>query len=109
MLVGDENLGHLLGFIAESAQRRHIVCHQFAHIERSAQLLGRCIKVGLEAGVNQYHLVARVDEEVLQTAAIDDLVVEGFPTLLATEGERLVHEAAVKHADSFDFHNSLEL
>ena len=46
-------------------------------------------------------------EEVLQTAAINDLVVEGFPTLLAAKGERLVHEAAIKHADRFDFHNCL--
>ena len=107
VLVGNEDLGHLLGFVACNGEGLHIVGHFIAHIERSAILPGRSCKVGFEAGVNQYHLVARVDEKVLQTAAVDDLGIEGLASLFAAKGERLVHETAIKHADCFDFHNCL--
>ena len=69
-----------------------------------SKLPGRSIVAALEAGVHEDDLLAGVNKEVLQTAAVNDLFVEGFLALLAPEGERLVHETAVEHANSFYFH-----
>ena len=65
MLVGDEDAGHLFRLIAQSLEGCHKVGNGFAHIERSAQLLGWSGEAGLEACIDEYHFVTRVDEEVL--------------------------------------------
>ncbi len=108
MLVGDENLGHLLSLVAQSRERLDIVVQLLAHVERRAQLLGRSGSARLEPRVNEDDTLIRVKQEILQAATIDDLLVKAVLALLTTESERLVHETAVEHTDSMnsiDFHN----
>ena len=109
VLVGDEDLRHLLRLVAQCSERCHIVIHLVAHVERCAQLLGRNRHSGLEACVDEDDAFVSLDEEVLQRTAIDDLLVEHVLAFLAAKGKRLVHEAMVKHAhglNCFDSHNS---
>ena len=109
MLVGNEDFGHLLRLVAQCSERRHIVVHLVAHVEWCAQLLGWGRHAGLEARVDEDDTFVGLDEEVLERAAIDDLLVEHVLTFLSAKGERLMHEAVVIHAhglDSFDFHNN---
>lgn len=108
MLVGDENLGHLLSLVAQSRERLDIVVQLLAHVERRAQLLGRSGSARLETRVNEDDTLIRVKQEILQAATIDDLLVKAVLALLTTESERLIHETAVEHTDgmnSIDFHN----
>ena len=107
VLVGDEDFCHLLRLVAQLGERCHIVVHFVTHEERCAQLLGRNRHAGLEACIDEDDAFVSLDEEVLERAAIDDLLVECFFTFLTAEGKRLVHKAVVIHAhglDSFDFH-----
>lgn len=108
MLMGDENLGHLLSLVAQSRERLDIVVQLLAHVERRTQLLGRSGSARLEPRVNEDDTLIRVKQEILQAATIDDLLVKAVLALLTTESERLVHETAIEHTDgmnSIDFHN----
>jgi len=104
MLVSDENLRHLLGLVACLSEGFHVVGHLLAHIERCAELLGRDRELRLETCVDKDDLLSRVDEEVLQRVAIDDLFVKSIFTLLTAKGKGLSHKPAVEHTDSFDYH-----
>ena len=104
MLVRDKNLGYLLRLVAQLGKGLHIILHFLAHIEWRAQFLLRCLKVVLESSVDQNHLVASVNQKVLQTAAVDNLLVGTFLTFTA-KGKLLVHKTAIEHANCFNLHN----
>ena len=104
MLVGQQDLGHLLGTVAHLLEGGREVVVLLAHVEGSAQLLGRLLVVVLEASVHQNHLVAHVDEEALQAATVDDLLIKLVFPFFSAEGERLVHKSAINHFNSFNFH-----
>ena len=103
MLVGDEYLRHLFWLVAQFGECLHIVLQLFAHIERCAEFLGRSLHVVLEACIHEYHLVTHVNEEVLETAAVDDLFVCVLFAFTA-ESKLLVHKTMVEHSYCLDFH-----
>ena len=104
MLVGDQNLADLLRLISEFFERVNIVIAFDSHKNRR-----RGIRYGLwdlfrHAGVDQDHLVPRVDHIVLQARPIAHSRVKGLRAVLSAEGEGLQHISLVIQFYSADFH-----
>ena len=104
VLVGNEYLRHLFRLVAEGGEGVHIVGYLFAHIERCTEFLGRSGHASLEAGINEYHLLACINKKVLQRAAVDDLFVKILLAFLTAKGKLLGHKPTVVHSNCFNFH-----
>ena len=104
VLVGEQDLGHLLRLVAESGQCFHIGADVFAR-EDQRSLVGVLLGCTCRnTGIYQYDLRACIYQVVLQAAAIADVVVKLVHTLLTTEYEWLGIEPVTTEFDCFNFH-----
>ena len=109
VFVGEQDLGHPLGLVAEGRERLHIAADVLAGEGQRifiGCLLGRA---GGETGIDENHLAAGVDEVVLQAAAIADVAVELVGAFFTAHNKRLGVETLFSEFYCFDFHNLILL
>ena len=102
--VSQQDLRHLLRLVAQSGKCLHVAADVPAGEAKAGfvRLFLRC--TGGQAGVHQNHLVAGVDEIVLQAAAIADIVVEFLLSFFPSEGKGLGVEPVFSEFDCLDDH-----
>ena len=105
MFVGEQDLGHPFGLVAERREGLHTAADVLA--DEGQRIFIGCLlgRAGGETGIHQNHLTAGVDEVVLQAAAIADVAVEFVGAFFAAHDERLGIEPVFAEFDCFDFHN----
>ena len=104
VLVRDEDFRDEVLVDAGLRQRFEIRACLLAHIERSAVFLRGQRQTVVKPGVDEDHLVAKVDGEILQARTVEYLIVERLLAVLAAKGEGLGDEAVLKKMYSLDFH-----
>ena len=103
VLVGDEDLRDLLRLVAQRRERIHIGIDLPAHVNDGLLVHHLLRHLGRHAGVHQDHLIAGVDQVVLQAGAVLDRGVDPLRPL-AAHGEELGHKAVFIELDCLDFH-----
>jgi hypothetical protein len=90
MLVGQQYLCNLFWFVSQCSQSIHIFADALTDIDRCCLLWCTIRETCRQTGVNQYHLLACINEIVLQTATIADILVKYLLSFLAAKSKMVV-------------------
>ena len=104
VLVGHEDLRHLLGAIAQGPEGGHIVDDAAPQVDLRILVDYHVGKFRRQSRIHQNDLVAGVDEIVLKARAVADFRIEFFHSVFTAQSERLRHEPLLVEFDCLDFH-----
>ena len=105
MFVGNQNLRHLFWLVAEVLEGIHIATDILAGIDGRI-LIGHFLWESCwQAGIYQNHLATRINQIVLKTAAIADVLIKFLFSFLTSEYEGLSIESVSAEFYCFNLHN----
>ena len=104
MLVCNQYFRHLFRLVAKGLEGIHIATDVLAGINGRV-LVGHFLwKACRQAGIHQNHFATRINQIVLKSAAIADVLIKLVLSFLASEHEGLGIESVLTEFYCFDFH-----